>query len=57
MSRRSKDWNEGLAKDLRNPKFSREFIMAALEEGISIQAALGKVIRAYGIKEFSKRII
>lgn len=56
MARRSKNWNEGLAKDLRNPKFAREFLIAALEEGISLQMVLGKVIRAYGIKEFSKRI-
>lgn len=56
MARRSKDWNEGLAKDLRNPKFAREFLIAALEEDIPLQAALGKVIRAYGVKEFSKRI-
>jgi len=55
MPKRSKDWNEGLAKDLRNPKFTQEFISAALEEGISLQKVLGKVIRAYGIKEFSKR--
>ena len=56
MSRRSKDWNEGLAKDLRNPKFAREFLVAAMEEGILLHIALGKVIRAYGIKEFSQRI-
>ena len=56
MSRRSKDWNEDLAKDLRNPKFAREFLIAAMEEGIPLQVALGKVIRAYGVKEFSKRI-
>ena len=55
MARRAKDWNEGLAKDLRDPKFVREFIQAALEEGLPIQAVLGKVIRAYGIKEFSKK--
>jgi DNA-binding phage protein len=55
MTRRSKDWNEGLAKDLQNMDFSREFLLASLEEGVSIQATLGKVIRAMGIKEFSKK--
>ena len=55
MSRRSRDWNEGLAKDLQNPEFAREFLLAAMEEGVSVQVALGKVIRAYGLKEFSKR--
>ena len=56
MARRSKDWNVGLAQDLRDPNFAREFLLAAIEEGVSIQIALGKVIRAIGIKEFSARI-
>jgi DNA-binding phage protein len=55
MARRAKDWNEGLAKDLRDSKFVKEFIQAALEEGLPIQVVLGKVIRAYGVKEFSKK--
>lgn len=53
MAKRSKDWNEGLAKDLRDPEFARHFIAAALEEGISLQDALGKVVRAYGVKEYA----
>lgn len=48
MSRRAKDWNEGLANDLRDPKSVKEFIQAALEEGLPIQVVLGKVIRAFG---------
>lgn len=55
MVRRSKDWNEGLAKDLRSPAFAREFLMAAIEEGVPLQVALGKVIRAYGVQEFAER--
>jgi len=55
MTRRSRDWNEGLAKDLRDSVFAREFLVAALEEGLSIQVALGKVVRAYGVKEFSRK--
>ena len=55
MARRSKDWNVGLAQDLRDPEFAREFLLAAIGEGVSIQIALGKVIRAIGIKEFSAR--
>lgn len=54
MTKRSKDWNEGLARDLQDSEFARQFILASLEEGISIQAALGRVIRAMGVKEFSK---
>ena len=36
MARRSKEWNIGLAQDLRDPKFAREFLLAAIEEGVSI---------------------
>ena len=56
MTRRTKDWNVGLAQDLRDPYFAREFLLAAIEEGVSIQIALGKAIRAIGIKEFSAKV-
>jgi len=53
MARRSEDWNVGLAHDLQDPKFAREFLLGAVEEGVPVQVALGKVIRAMGVKEFS----
>ncbi len=54
MTRRTKDWNEGLAEDLRDPEFAKEFIRALIEgEGFTLQEALGKAIRSYGIKEFA----
>ncbi len=53
MTKRSRDWNEGLAQDLRQPEFAREFVLALLDEGFALQAALAKVIRAYGVKEFA----
>ncbi len=56
MSRRSTDWNNGLAKDLKNLEFAQQFIQASLEEGIPLQAVLGKVIRAYGVKEFAAKV-
>lgn len=56
MPKRSRDWNESLAEDLRDLEFAQEFLMAALEEGISLQIALGKVIRTYGVKEYAKKI-
>ena len=56
MARRSRDWNEGLAQDLRDQKFAREFLMAAMDEGVPIQIALGKVIRAMGVKEFAAKV-
>ena len=57
MSRRSADWNKGLAQDLRRPEFAQLFIQNALEEGLSIQVVLGAVIRAYGVKEFSVKVV
>lgn len=56
MARRSKDWNVGLAQDLQNQKFAREFLLSAIEEGVPIQAALAKVIRATGVKEFAAKV-
>lgn len=47
---------EGLARDLRNREFAREFLLAAMDEGIPIQTALGKVIRAMGVKEFASKV-
>lgn len=56
MARRSRDWNTGLAQDLRNPEFAQEFLLAAIDEGVPVQQALGKVIRAMGVKEFAAKI-
>lgn len=56
MARRSVNWNEGLAKDLRNPVAAREFILAALDEGLSLQEVLAKVVRSYGLSEFSAKV-
>ena len=56
MARRSEDWNVGLAEDLRDPAFAREFLLAAIDEGMDLQVALGKVIRAMGVKEFAAQV-
>jgi DNA-binding phage protein len=56
VARRSRDWNEGLAGDLRDKTFAREFLLAAIDEGVSIQVALGKAIRAMGVKEFAASV-
>jgi DNA-binding phage protein len=55
MARRSRDWNIGLAEDLRDPVFAREYLLASIDEGVSLQIALGKVIRAMGVKEFASK--
>jgi DNA-binding phage protein len=54
--RRSRDWNDSLAQDLQDPKFAREFLTAAVEDGVPLKVALAKVIRATGVKEFSARV-
>lgn len=56
VARRSEDWNVGLAKDLRDAAFAREFLLASIDEGVDLQLALGKVIRAMGVKEFAARV-
>lgn len=56
VARRSKDWNVGLAQDLRDPVFAREFLLASIDEGVDLQIALGKVIRAMGVKEFATKV-
>jgi len=56
MARRSRDWNVGLANDLRDHEFAREFLLATIDEGIPLQIALAKVVRAMGVKEFAARV-
>lgn len=36
--------------------FAREFLTAAVEDGIPLQEALGKVIRAMGVAEFAAKV-
>lgn len=55
MAHRSRDWNKGLAQELRDQELVREFLLAAMDEGVPIQGALGKVIRAIGVKEFAAK--
>ena len=56
MARRSEDWNVGLAHDLEDPAFAREFLLGAVDEGVPVQVALGKEIRATGVKEFASKV-
>ena len=56
MTRRSQDWNEGLAEDLQDPEFARQFLTAAVNEGVPLKLALGKVNRATGVKEFAHAV-
>ena len=54
MARRTKDWDKTLSEEMKNVEFAREFILALLEEGDTLQEALSKTIRAYGVKEFAQ---
>ena len=56
MARRSRDWKTDLAADLQDPAFARGFLAAAVDDGVPVQQALGKVIRAMGVKEFAARV-
>lgn len=56
MPRRSEDWNAGLSADLQDPEFARAFLLAAIEDGVPVQRALGKLIRAMGVKEFAAKV-
>src|SRR6266542_533274 len=46
MTERSSDWNEGLAQDLQDDEFVREFVAAAIEEGVPLKAVLLKLSAA-----------
>ena len=52
MPKRSVEWNETLAEELSNINFAKDFLLALMDEGESVQGALGKTIRGFGIKEF-----
>ena len=50
------DWDRGLAKYLRNPQFACGFLLAAIDDGMSVQQALGKLVRAMGVQEFAAKV-
>jgi DNA-binding phage protein len=56
FARRTSDWDVGLAQDLRDSAFVREFLLASIDEDVDLQIALGKVIRAMGVKEFATKV-
>jgi hypothetical protein len=44
MGRSTRDWNKGLANDLKDATFMRAFINASLDEGVPIQQVLRKCV-------------
>ena len=45
-----------MAEDLRSPQIAREFLLAAIDDGVSEQRALGKFVRAMGVREFAAKV-
>ncbi|HET8761617.1 MAG TPA: hypothetical protein VFN94_11130 [Nitrospiria bacterium] len=43
MARRTRDWNKGLANDLKDTTFMRAFINASLDEGVPVQQVIRKL--------------
>ncbi|MBI2835759.1 MAG: addiction module protein [Acidobacteria bacterium] len=43
MARQTRNWNIGLARDLRDQEFAREFLIAALEGGVPLKTVLLKL--------------
>jgi DNA-binding phage protein len=46
----------GLAQDLRDPTFTREFPVASIDERVPLQVPLGKVIRALDVRKRAARV-
>ncbi|MFH1018704.1 MAG: hypothetical protein V1798_11070 [Pseudomonadota bacterium] len=55
--RRHPSYDERLARELRSPRFAREFLMSLMEgkEGLDLVAALKHTIQRMGIKEFGRK--
>jgi DNA-binding phage protein len=48
-------WEEGLLQDLKDPDFAKGYTDACLAEGVSLQVALGKVIKAQGFSDVARK--
>jgi DNA-binding phage protein len=48
--------NGEINRELRDQGFARQFLLAAIDEGVPLQVALGKVVRAMGVKEFAAKV-
>jgi probable addiction module antidote protein len=56
MRKKTVDWNVGLMEDLKDPEFAKGFVEACLEEGVPLQVALGKVVKAQGYSAVARKI-
>jgi probable addiction module antidote protein len=49
------DWDKMLLEDLKDPESAKLFIEACLEEGVPLQTALGKVLKAQGMAKMARK--
>ena len=56
MSMRSRDWSEGLSERLKDLNYAGDLLLVLIEEGNSLQEALARIIRGYGVREFSNLV-
>jgi DNA-binding phage protein len=51
---RAKPFREYLDRHLEDPEYAREYLLAAVEEGLDIQIALADVLRAVGATRYQQ---
>ena len=56
MPTRSREWNEGMSKELKDLNYARVFLSELLDEGDDLQTALSRLIRLYGVKEYARLV-
>ncbi len=56
MPTRSRDWNEEVSQELKDPAYAQGFLQELLSEGDDLQTALGRLIRLYGVKDYAKLV-
>ena len=56
MAYRTKNWDEVLAKELRDKEFSRQFFWGLIQDGVEPADVIRRVVRAYGVKELSEKV-
>jgi probable addiction module antidote protein len=56
MRKKTTDWNDGLMEDLKDPEFTKGFVEACLDEGVPLQVALGKVVKAQGYSLVARKV-
>ena len=53
---RSRDWNEGLSERLKDLNYASDFLLVLMRDGSSLQEALARIIRGYGVREFANLV-